>query len=524
MRRGGRPFGPGGMRGVEERYPLLSKFDQNNDKRLDAQERRAAREYIQKEKAAGRGPRIPGPGPMRRNQNTPPPPAGPKVTPADVEKYPDKPLYDLETVRTLFFYFDNKDWEEELEDFYHTDVDVPARLVMDGKEYRDVGMRFRGASSFFTVPRGYKRSLNVSLDFAHENQRLLGARTLNLLNCHNDPSYLRSVLYLKAARDYLPAPEANLVHVVINDESWGIFVNVEQFNKDFIKKWFGTTKGARWKVPGSPQGRGGLEYLGDNAEPYKKIYEIKSKDEPESWQALIKLCRVLNQTPPDQLESALAPLLDVEGALKFLALENVFINNDGYWIRASDYNLYLDEKGRFHIIPYDSNETFQPAQSFGMGGGRGGGMNANNNRGLQLDPLAGTDDTSKPLLSKLLAVPSLRERYLACVRNITEKHLDWKNIEPLATTLQKKIAPIVKADTHKMESFQAFERSLSYEVETLATAAQEPLPAGFGPPPNGFGPPAFRGPRGGNMSLKNFIVARRVYLLSSSSAKKPSGS
>ncbi|MCX8157767.1 MAG: CotH kinase family protein [Verrucomicrobiae bacterium] len=501
-------LGPDGMGGVQERYALVSKFDKNNDQRLDAAERKAAREFIQQEKAAGRGPRLPGPGPMRRAVDTTPPPPGPSVSPADVPKCPDKPLYDLGTVRTLFFYFENQDWEQELEDFYHTDVDVPARLVVDGREYRDVGMRFRGASSYFTVPRGYKRSLNVSLDFAHDEQRLMGVRTLNLLNSHNDPSYLRSVLYLQAAREYVPAPEANLVHVVINGESWGIFVNVEQFNKDFIKKWFGTTHGARWKVPGSPQGRGGLEYLGDKAEPYKKIYEIKSKDEPASWEALIRLCRVLNQTPTNELEKALAPLLEVDGVLKFLALENVFINNDGYWTRASDYNLYLDEKGRFHVLPYDSNETFQPAMRFGpMDGGRrglrGGGNPA---RGVELEPLAGADDPRKPLLSKLLAVPALRERYLKYVRQIAEKHLDWKKIEPLATALQKKIAPIVKADTHKLESYQAFERSLAYEMEGDTSAAPPPLAGGFGPP-------GFRGPPGGNLSLKNFVVQRRVYLL-----------
>jgi hypothetical protein len=340
----------------------------------------------------------------------------------------------------------------------------------------------------------------------------MGVRTLNLLNSHNDPSYLRTVLYFKAAREYVPAPEANLVHVVINGESWGIYVNVEQVNKDFLQKWFGTTKGARWKVPGSPQGRGGLEYLGDNAEPYKKIYEIKSKDEAASWEALIQLCRVLNQTPASELEKALAPLLDVDGALKFLALENVFINNDGYWVRASDYYLYLDEKGRFHILPYDSNETFQPAMRGGpMGGGRRGmGAPGNDGAGVELEPLAGASDSRKPLLSKLLAVPSLRQRYLQYVRQIAEQQLDWKKMEALAAALQKKIAPIVKADTHKLESYQAFERSLAYEP-ALADTASPPVLAG------GFGPPGFRGPPGGNMGLKTFVVKRRVYLLEATS-------
>src|SRR6185295_16896613 len=104
----------------------------------------------------------------------------------------------------------------------------------------------------------------------------------------------------------------------------------------------------------------------------KSIYTIRTKDDPKRWADFIKLCKVLNQTPPEKLEEALAPLLDIDGALKFLALDNTLINNDGYWIRTSDYSIYEDEKGRFHIIPQDSNETFSRPGGPGFGGGRGG--------------------------------------------------------------------------------------------------------------------------------------------------------
>ena len=43
---------------------------------------------------------------------------------------------------------------------------------------------------------------------------------------------------------------------------------------------------------------------------------------------------MLNETPPDRLEAALAPILDVDGALRFLALEIALVNGDGYWMRA----------------------------------------------------------------------------------------------------------------------------------------------------------------------------------------------
>lgn len=48
----------------------------------------------------------------------------------------------------------------------------------------------------------------------------------------------------------------------------------------------------------------------------------------------------------------------MDGALRFLALDNALVNNDGYWVRASDYNIYLNPTGRIHVIPHDTNETF----------------------------------------------------------------------------------------------------------------------------------------------------------------------
>ena len=62
-------------------------------------------------------------------------------------------------------------------------------------------------------------------------------------------------------------------------------------------------------------------------------------------------------------------MLDIDNVLKFLAIDVTFVNTDGYWTRASDYNIYMDPKGVFHLIPHDANETFGPG-----GRGRGGPM------------------------------------------------------------------------------------------------------------------------------------------------------
>jgi hypothetical protein len=497
------PFPPG-FPGIAEERPVVRQFDRNGDGRLDTAERKAAREWLATQPAQA------GPGPMGRRGGGGPPdglfaggrggrfggrggfvPAsrGARLVPSDVKVLPKAELYDPDTLRTLFLRFESDEWEEELEAFYNTDVEVPATLIVDGSTYRDVGVGFRGLSSYMMVPAGSKRSLNLSVDAVHEDQRIGGYRTLNLLNGNGDPTLVRTLLYSEIARQYIPTPRASYVRVAINDENWGVYVNLQQFNTDFVREWFPAGGGARWKVPGSPMGRGGMSYLGDDPAVYRSIYDIRSRDDDRSWRALIALFRTLNQTPIERLEQALSPILDIDGVLKFLALEVALVNSDGYWARASDYNLYLDERGRFHIIPHDFNEAFGtegPGGAGGRGGGRGfppglpprgalppdfqppPGFPAGGvfpppfmEGGPDLDPLVGVDDTTKPLRSRLLAVPDLRRRYLAYVREIAERWLDWNRIEPLVRSYQSVIAAEVKADTRKLYGFEAFQSGVS---------------------------------------------------------------
>jgi len=544
-------FGPPGM---GQTMKLVAKFDKNKDGWLNRDERIAARVEAKSNPGGPGG----GPGFMRRGGPGGGPPGGPggpgggpggpggrpggfgpfggerepakpgvKISKEEVKAYEKESLYDTNVLRTLFLDFDTDDWESELADFKPTDVEVDATMVVDGKTYANVGVSFRGSSSYFSIAEGHKRSFNITMDLVDSEQRLNNYKTLNLLNSNDDASMMHTVLYSHIASQYLPTPKANFVRVVVNGENWGIYQNVQQFNKDLISEWFPNSDGARWKVPGRPGGGGSLAYLGDRVDDYKRLYEIKSKDRDADWQALIELCRVLNQTPPEELETALEPILDVDSVLWYLAVDNVLINSDGYWIRASDYSLYRDADKKFHILPHDMNESFQPAMGPGMGGmgpggmgpggmgrGRGGrpgeqpqpsgqpGPGGNGNPRQQLggsgpmagsqvaiDPLIGLDDASKPLRHRLLAVPSLKKRYLEKVRTLATDALDWEKLGPVVEQYRKLIEEDVEKDTRKLSNFAAFQSSVSTEEPQ----AQE---------------------RGrSRMSLKSFAEQRRKYLL-----------
>ncbi len=348
-------------------------------------------------------------------------------------------------------------------------------------------------------------------------------------------------MYSHIARQYIPALKANIVKVVINGESWGLYTNLQQFNKDFLKESYGSSKGARWKVRGSPMGNAGLAYMGEDVKAYEAKYTMKAGDEKD-WKALVELCRIIDQTPAEKLEQELGKVMDVDEVLWFLALDNALINCDGYWIRASDYVIHRDNKGIFHVLPGDMNEAFRQPMGPGMGGfgpppgvarngegrpeggnppregfgppdgfgpppgfgpPRGGGPRGGIGQveGVKLDPLVGLDDASKPLRSKLLAVPALREKYLSHVKTIAEESLDWNKLGAVVDSYRKLIDEEVKADSKKLATYEAFTKATSSsEQEAAPEPSEEQGPRGF---------PFGRS----KMSLKKFADDRRDYLL-----------
>src|SRR5688572_24079335 len=438
--------------GQQERQ-VVSQFDTDKDGRLNTAEREAARQALG---TSGFG-RAGGP----RGNRTPPTP-GVQLASSDVRHDPDAPLYDPAILRTFFIEFESAEWEAELVAFNNTDVEVPATVTVDGRVYRDVGVHFRGNSSF-GVGNGYKRSLNLAFDFVHEDQAIGGYRTLNFLNANTDPTLMRTVLAMHIARQYIAAPKANFVRVVINGENWGVYANAQQFNKEFVADNFGTTKGARWKIPqGGGRAAGGFAYQGDDASRYNRAFQIKSKDEPEAWSALIDLVKTLDATPAESLEAALASRLDLDAYLRFLALDNIMAGGDAFYQRASDYSLYRHPDGRFHFVFHDANETFSTW-------------------GRELSPLVAQNDASKPIIAKVLAVPALRAKYLGYVQEIAEKSLDWNALGPVVKQYRELIGDEVARDTRKLFTTDDFVR----------TTADDPA-AG---------------------TLRNFFEGRRTFLL-----------
>jgi hypothetical protein len=510
---------------------LVETFDADGNGYLDRAERDLAREAIPSRPQRRR--RGPAPVDMPRPESND---DALRLSPKDVKSYGELSLYDHNALRTLFFTIDGNDWHDELVAFHGTDVEVPAMLTVDGKQIGEVGLHYRGNTSF---DHPAKKSFGVSIDGIDEDLRLDGYRTLNLLNANSDNSMMREVLFSNIAGDFMPAPKANFALVVVNGVYLGVYGNVQQINKDFTKEHYGTKQGVRWKVPPDFSGGAALTYHGPNIADYKQGYELKSaKATDEDWRDLVELCRVLAETPEDEIEAVLPKYLDIDEVLWFLALDNVFMDSDGYYSRGSDYYLYKNPDGIFHLLHYDNNETFgggrgrggpppggpgferdfdreQPTRrrrsdrprprsqqspderrnaedrardrAFepppgrpegdrgGPGGGRGGpgGGRGGGGGGPTQEPLALINDLdTRPVIARILSVEAWRETYLERVRELATTQLAWRTLQKRTNHWQRQLRDALKVDPFFVE-IEQFDKAIDGPTNSLKANTEQ---------------------------------------------------
>jgi hypothetical protein len=365
---------------------------------------------------------------------------------------PSTKIYDESSVEEIRLYFKETNYWNLLSSNYSTKKDLMCKMVYKGTMFDSVGVRFKGQTSYFMNP-SQKKSFNISLDAFVEGQDINGYNTINLNNSFEDPSMMREVLYYHLIRQHTPAAKANFVNLYLNDQLWGVYQNVQQLNKDFIKEWYVENDGINIRAdkstsgggmgPGWGDGTAAFNYLGQDTALYKKYYTLKSgKNGVNPWIELRDATQVINQSN-DLLNDA-PKVLDVDKVLWHLACEIIFADDDSYVYKGKmDYYLYQDEvTKRWATYDYDANSTF--------------GRNRSN-----WSPFYNAEKVNYPLLNKLLAVPEFRQRYLAHMRTIVKTSLDQNSFDALVKKYDELINAHVNADPKKLSSYSSYTSELN---------------------------------------------------------------
>lgn len=373
-------------------------------------------------------------------------------------------FYHTNSVREFRIKFDQKNWADLMDSLRLVGNGLLiGDLTIDGKKMEDVGIRYRGTRSFKT---GSKRNaFNIKLNHINKDQNIDGNKSLKLSNALRDPSMIREVMSYEIARQYMPAPKANFAKLYINDEYFGLFINIEPVKGKFLKEHFGSKdntfvkcapnideapdeapKGCKNKIFSS------LQYESD-IDCYKHNYEMKS-DEAEGWEELQELTKILEQTP-----SKIESVLNVDRTLWMLAFNNVLANLSSYTGKNSqNFYLYKDDRGQFNPIVWDMNLSFGSFKNAGVG------SDLNLKKLQQLDPLLHMNNPSKPLISALLKNPEYQKIYLSHIRTIIYDHFVNGEYVKRAKDLQRLIQVPYINDQNKFYKTNDFNKSLNSTI------------------------------------------------------------
>lgn len=355
-------------------------------------------------------------------------------------------LFDPSLFRTVSLVFTQANWTTLLANGRTTGSNVYGTLLTldNGATNRGIGARYKGNTSY--TMGGLKKSLNVEVDWPGATNDLMGYTTFNLNNAAGDETILREAVYFTVMSRYTPCPRGAVARVNINGGFWGVYSLVQQENGQLVSEWFPSNNGDRWRTPNAPVGgftssNSALSYLNStNIATYQAHYDLRTTNSPSAaaWRRLVDAIVLFNTVPGSQLRDRAEDILAVDRWLWFLAIENVFADDDSYFNKGADYSFYYEpESGRIHPIEHDGNEAFVAGD-------------------VTLSPVFGLATSNRPLLQRLLANPELKQRYLAHMRTVLQESFNPAALTPFLLQLQALTLPSILQDTNKNFTMLAY--------------------------------------------------------------------
>lgn len=315
---------------------------------------------------------------------------------------------------------------------------VRADVKVDGEsngEFKDAGIRYKGNLSFSSSSGAAPLFANFKMKFdVHGGKgEWNNERTFNLHAGVVDTSKMREALSYWVFREAgVPAPRtayAELFFTVpglYQDQSAGTFTLIEDVNRKFLERVLPPGNGLLMKPE---QLRGGVQSAGDNWSAYLPNYRPDRDATPHEQQRVMEFAKLISTPDVTSFRSKIGSFLDVEGFLRFIAVNAMIVNTDSYLRGGHNFYLYLDPSDdRFRFIPWDQDL----AMGSRPGMARIGGTAPANAGGLDvMRPFAG----DQPLIYWIFDDPAHAARYKEIVRELGTKVFTAERLLPLADAL-----------------------------------------------------------------------------------------
>lgn len=280
-------------------------------------------------------------------------------------------IFSNDKVHEIRFEFAEQNyWSILSRNYDNNQFNVPymqADVIIDGESVDSIGVRLKGFSSYFTTETD-KKSIKIDFNEYVGGKRYQGLRKLNLNNGQGDPAIQRDAIsYGLMRKSGISAPRTAYTAVYLNDIYWGLYLIVEQIDKEFLENNFGTRDGHLFKNMQNSE----LDWQGSSPFSYQTIFELKTDDDPDAWDRFIELHNVINNTNDASFKEEIEKVFDVERYLKVLMIDVALNNWDSYIEHGRNFYLYENANSQqFQWIPWDYNLAMGGTFS-GDGGGPG---------------------------------------------------------------------------------------------------------------------------------------------------------
>ena len=406
---------------------------------------------------------------------------------------PEAQVLNKDRITEINIQIDNADWRWILENAAKEEY-RSADVTINGETFYNVGLRAKGNSSLTSVasdPNTDRFSLKIDFGQYMEGQTYHGTEKLALNNMMSDATYMKEYLSYEIF-DFLgvPTPDYSYSNIKINGKDWGLYLAVETIDANFIEKQFGSLEGNLYKPESTGIGEGmpiggmrnmpmpqqnrsqtekrspglnfpfgngsaggaDLKYIDDKASSYKAIREgaVFKTTTDADFEKVIEMLENLNKG------ANLEKYLNVEGVLKYFAVNTFLVNLDSY-SGGMYHNYYLYEKnGTFSIIPWDLNMSFA-GFSMTMGVGEGGAEKAVN---FPIDaPVTGKLEDA-PLIAKLLEVDRYKELYHNYLIQLVDECINKGVLENSIGEIDMLIGKYVESDPTAFYTYEEYEKAI----------------------------------------------------------------
>ncbi len=305
---------------------------------------------------------------------------------------------------------------------------------------KNVGFRLRGNTSRYSKKKSFKISFN---EYA-SGRRYQGVKKINLNAEHNDPTLIREKLFYDTwVNSGMVERRTSFVRMYINNMYYGLYTNLEEFDKDWLQRVFGEKSGNLYKCTYPAD----LVYLGPDQQTYKNInsgsatggraYDLKTNEEVDDYSDLVDLITALNQPVDAGFVAMISQKIEVDGLLKAFALDVASGNWDDYMYNKNNYFLYhRSDNGKFEFITYDADNTF------GVDWVNRDWANRN-----CLDWFSHSEP--RPLAVKLLSIPEFDRKFQQYLDTIARRIINPDNIFPHIDSLKLLINDAAITDTFR---------------------------------------------------------------------------